>query len=269
MLAPMKRVAKWVAVILGLVVVGIPLGMRLLRHHASHAVEIKAGIFHVRNLFTDIYGVRTSAPDGPPDKNRVLVFDAGLDELPNAIAALTSAIGTTPDGVTDIFLSHGHFDHVAAGHSCGRARIYVGSGDERMLAQMEDTQPAGARYFSKIFSVPPITATNLLDGRQEIEVGSEKVLALPFFGHTAGSYLYLFRGVLFTGDSIQLEGGKLQFAMKPFTQNPDENRRNIAGLKKMIGDTKIDFVCTGHGACTPPGQADALINDLVGRANRK
>ena len=50
--------------------------------------------------------------------------------------------------------------------------------------------------------------------RAEIGFGEQKVVALPFPGHTPGSYLFVFDGVLFVSDSIQISDGKLDFAMR-------------------------------------------------------
>src|SRR4051794_23964198 len=102
--------ARRVLLVVALVILAAPIvlvgAMRVLRHRASDAAPVRAGVMRVRNLFTEIYGVRVG--------EKIIVFDAGIDIDAHAIDRLVSALGGTRDDVSDLFLTHGHFDHVTA-----------------------------------------------------------------------------------------------------------------------------------------------------------
>ena len=72
--------------------------------------------------------------------------------------------------------------------------------------------------------------------------------------------------MLFAGDSMQIEGGKLDFCMPSFSRDPAANKRNIANLKTQLGELPVDVVCTGHQGCTAPGDGQRLLDDLIARA---
>jgi glyoxylase-like metal-dependent hydrolase (beta-lactamase superfamily II) len=175
------------------------------------------------------------------------------------------ALHATRDDVSDVFLTHGHFDHVAASPLCKKAKIHVGAEDVDLLAHRQKARFA-PRMFSKILPVPPIEATDPFKGRTELSIGDKKLVAIPLPGHTPGSYVLLYDGVLFAGDSMQISDGKLDFAMASFSADMDANRKNVAGLKAALGDASIEFVCTGHQGCTAPGEAPKLLDDLIARA---
>ena len=234
-------------------------GARVLRHQGSTPAAVHGDVLRVRNLFTNIYGARVG--------DRAILFDAGVDEAGGALDILLGALHADRDAVSDVFLTHGHFDHVAAAPLCTKARIRVGAEDVKLLAQEVPAGRMAARWMAADFSVPPIKATDPYSGPATIAIGggrSVKVFPLP--GHTLGSYLLLFDGVLIAGDSLQIQGDSLGFAMGPFSDDMDANRRNIAALKTVLAGETIEVICTGHQACTPPGRARAMLDDLIARA---
>lgn len=240
--------------------------MRTFRTAASEPKVIHGRVMATRNLFTYIYGVQAGG--------QAVLFDAGIDEEGKAMDVLLSGLHASRDTVADIFLSHGHFDHVAAASpSCSHARIHVGQPDVDMLAHRVPTIPAPARWLSKIVPVGAIEATHPVRERAEFVLADgSKITAIPFAGHTPGSYLYVYEGVMFAGDSLQIHGDHLEFAMSPFSVDPDANRRNAARLAELLGDLKVDVICTGHQACTPApspsgeSPATAMLKELISRA---
>lgn len=92
-----RRVARAIAIGLLLLPLLLVITVRLLRHQASAPDPTAAGVVRVRNLFTDLYGVRVG--------DRIVVFDAGIDGEGNALDALIKALGGSGrDAVTDVFL---------------------------------------------------------------------------------------------------------------------------------------------------------------------
>ena len=256
-----RRRRRW---LIGLFVVFVVLPaafvitMRLKRTGHEPPVLVRGQTFRLRNFFSEIYGARVG--------DKVVLFDAGIDTEGGPLDALLGALHATRDDVTDVFLTHGHFDHVAAAPLCKKARIHVGQEDEDLLTRRVPLTPAGARWFERILPVPPMKPTDLFTGRAELSVGDQKLLVIPLAGHTAGSYVMLFDGVLIAGDSMQISDGKLDFAIASFSQDPAGNKRNLAGLKAALAGAPVEVVCTGHQGCTAPGEAPKLLDDLIARA---
>jgi glyoxylase-like metal-dependent hydrolase (beta-lactamase superfamily II) len=238
--------------------VGLLVGTLRAKCRASSAVEAVApGIYHVRNFLADIYAVRAGSG--------VLLFDAGMDREGHATDDLLAAMGAKRKDVRHVFLTHAHPDHVAAAPLFPNAQIHVGAADVDVLAQRAPVRPLTPRLFGAMTgSAPAIIANRPLHGRERISVSSEEqVLALPFPGHTPGSFLYLFRRVLFTGDSVLLEKGKLVPALPGNSVEPEQNHASIRALPELLAKENVDSICTGHMWCTRPGEAPQLLDELV------
>lgn len=248
-----------VAVALVLVLVGVVVGCRILRHSTSAPEEL-GRVQRERNLFTDIYGARAGGG--------VILFDAGVDPAGGALDRLLAALGARRDDVREVFLTHGHFDHVAASPLCTHAKIAVGAPDVEFLAQRAPMlAPAAGKLLHALFPVPPVYATDPLVGRVDVALGgNDKVVALPTPGHTPGSYVFVFDKVLFAGDSMVIDGDKLGFAMAAFSVDEAENRRSLAALTEALGGVEVETVCTGHMGCTPPGRGAAMLAALLEKA---
>jgi glyoxylase-like metal-dependent hydrolase (beta-lactamase superfamily II) len=76
---------------------------------------------------------------------------------------------------------------------------------------------------------------------------------------------YLFRGVLFVGDALDFKHGHLDIPAETFADDPAAGRRSLAQLASALGDTDVRVVCTGHGGCTPPGAARALLAEVLAK----
>jgi glyoxylase-like metal-dependent hydrolase (beta-lactamase superfamily II) len=226
-----------VAVVLALPLV-LVVGMRAMRSKHEAPALVKGRLFRLRNLIVDMYAARAG--------DKVILFDAGIDNDGPALDALLGALDATRDDVSDVFLTHGHFDHVTASPLCKKARIHVGAADVEMLAGRARTEPFMPRLLAKILPPGPIEADAPYHGRDEITLpDGGKVVAIPLPGHTPGSYVLVYDGVLIAGDSLQISDGKLTFADPMFAVDMDANRANVRALQ--VSD--IDTVCTGHQGC--------------------
>jgi glyoxylase-like metal-dependent hydrolase (beta-lactamase superfamily II) len=257
-----RKVVLWLAAVVVVVPALLVFTMRALRSSRSDLMHVQNNIVHVHNFITDFYGAKVG--------DKAILFDAGVDNDGRALDALLGELGVAGrDAVIDVYLTHGHFDHVAAAPLCKKARIHIGIQDSDMLAHREATKPTAPRVLAAILPVPAIFATDAFIDEATIPYGDKKVEAFPFPGHTPGSYLMLFDGVLFTGDSIQRSGDHLEFAMGVYSRDMEQNKKSIAGLKTLLGDRKVEVVCTGHGGCSKPGEAHKLLDDLIARAGRE
>ena len=257
-MAERRRRGLRILVIFVVIFVALFGGARIARR-ATSTPEPLGRVQRERNLFTDIYGARAGGG--------VILFDAGVDPAGGALDRLLRTLGATRADVRDVFLTHGHFDHVAASPLCTRAKIRVGEPDVEFLAQrVPMVAPVAGKILHALFPVPPVDATDALVGRVDVQVGEDKVIAIPTPGHTAGSYVFIFDKMMFAGDSLIIDGDKLDFAMPAFSVDPPANRRSIAALADALSGVDVQTICTGHMGCTPPGRGAAMLVALLERA---
>lgn len=248
-----------VAAFLALAILVAARVVRSRRTQTDVAHRVAPAVWQVRNFLSDVYGARV-------DEQAVL-FDAGLDRDGHALDELLRGMRAGRADVSDIFLTHAHADHAAGAGLFPNARVHIGARDAGMLAQREAARPLVPLLFGVLLAAPGVRATNLLDRRAAVSIGSGRsVLALPFPGHTAGSFLYLYDGVLFTGDSILMDRGSLSRANPNHSVDPEENARNIARLTTLLGGARVDLVCTGHMGCSHGRSATQLIDALTSGA---
>lgn len=230
--------------------------LRTRRGDVGPVEALAPNLLRVRNFFSDVYAARVD--------DHVILFDAGMGPNGRAVDALLAGLHRTRADVSHVFLTHAHADHVAAAGLFGQAEVHVGSADLDVLAHREVARPLTPRIFGALLGSVAIEANRPLLDRRAVDVGGgESVLAVPFPGHTPGSFLYLFRGVLFTGYSINLDGGALQPAVAKHSVSPVGNRARIRNVFSLLGTRNVDRVCTGHMGCTAPGSGAALLAALV------
>jgi glyoxylase-like metal-dependent hydrolase (beta-lactamase superfamily II) len=264
------RLAK---VLLALVIVagaiggGAILGLRGGRTKVGTPTEVKPGIVSVTNAGSiGVFAARV-AP-GP----HVIFFDAGLDPAGRPIDALLGALQASKDDVSDLFLTHAHFDHLTGAPLLTKAKVHLGSGDVGLANGTVPPDLLLSRLLTKAMSPPAVKVDAPLSGAATLTVGAPEtagaakvVKAYPVPGHTAGSYAYLYDGVLFVGDIMVFKEGRLDPTPRVFNPNPEANKAAITSLKAPLASETIDIVCTSHGGCTPKGLGRSLFDELLGR----
>jgi hydroxyacylglutathione hydrolase len=261
---------RFLKVLLVLVIVvlavggGAGIGLRFGRSKVSPPTELKPGFFTVTNAMgIGLYAARV-AP-GP----HVVVFDTGLDPQGRPVDALLGALGAGRSDVTDVFLTHGHADHVAGAPVLTAARSHLGAEDVPLAAGRMQPDSFLAMFFGKVLSTPPFTANAPMTGTASFPLGgadaSKTVEAFPVPGHTPGSYVFLYDGVLIAGDIMVLKQGRLDTPPRVFDPHPEQNRAAILSLKTQLASETVDIVCTAHGGCTPKGLGKTLLDDLISR----
>ena len=167
--------------------------------------------------------------------------------------------------VRSVFATHGHPDHINGIPLLPQARIYIGASDVDQKLVRVPPRTIMEEILEIIFIVATPTATDLLTGAQEIPVGNlgETVYAIPFPGHTLGSYVFLFRDVLFTGDSFNYVDGKLELPPPVYTADYEQFLASTLALPTVLEGRNVTMICTGHGGCTPAREPNKLIDELV------
>ncbi len=282
----MVLVALAAVLVIVVVLVVRPMGSKF---DPPEAVAGADRVYRVRNNVVDFYtarlnegatdgantGANTSANIGtntstnPGTNTGAILFDAGLDSRGPTLDALLAAAGSKREDVTAVFITHGHADHIAGALLLPQAKVYASALEAgAMLGDSENKRPL-PKILRKIFGVKPVKITDTLEGRVEIPVAGERerVLAIPLPGHTTGSYVFVFRGVLFAGDAFNYENGVLTYPLELVTEDMAAARHSIAQLSTLLQGVDVKVICTGHGGCTPPDKTRDLLDVFVKQAS--
>jgi glyoxylase-like metal-dependent hydrolase (beta-lactamase superfamily II) len=178
------------------------------------------------------------------DAGGVVLVDTGTPGSGEAIAGVLARVGATWTDVTDIVLTHKHFDHVAglteSVELASRAIVWAGAQDAPEIPMI------GGR------AVRPLTEGD--------RVGDLRVLHTP--GHTPGHVSLLHEGasILFIGDLVGSADGTLAFGPAAFTADPALSRMSL----RRMADLETDRILFSHGGeVSAPG---AAIRQLLDRA---
>jgi hydroxyacylglutathione hydrolase len=261
------RFGKFLLVLLVILVAvggGAVLGLRASRGKVGAPALLKPDFAVVTNsIGIGLYAARV-AP-GP----HVVVFDTGLDPQGRPVDALLTLLGASRDDVSDVFLTHGHFDHVAGAPLLAKARVHLGAADLAIASGQAQPDGIVPMLLGKALATPPLTANAPLTGAASFPEGAPEagkvVKAIPVPGHTPGSYAFLYDGILVAGDIMQYRQGRLDETPRVFNPNPAQNKAAILSLKPLLANETIDIVCTSHGGCTPKGLGKTLLDELIAR----
>jgi len=181
------------------------------------------------------------------DGKEMLVIDTGTSGNAKKIVAYIQKIGRQASEVSTIILTHYHMDHV------GSAKELKDITKANVAAHLEDADfVAGKKSFPKpknilfravssfIKPTPVEVDVVLKDGDR---IGNLTVISVP--GHSPGS-IALFdeqRKILFAGDTLRFDGGKVTGAPKQFTWDTAKEKKSIEKMSKL----DFDIMLPGHG----------------------
>jgi glyoxylase-like metal-dependent hydrolase (beta-lactamase superfamily II) len=157
----------------------------------------------------------------------IVLVDTGTPGSSEAIGRTVAAVGAAWTDVTDIVLTHSHFDHTG------------GLAESAQLASRADVW-AGAEDVSEI---PIIGGRAIRSPAPGDRLGDLRVFHTP--GHTPGHVSLFHEGLslLIIGDLIGSNDGALSLGPAAFTADPD---RCLRSLRQML-DLKPDRIMFSHG----------------------
>ena len=162
-----------------------------------------------------------------PTANGIVLVDAALPGTSGAIEATLDRVGARWSDISDIVLTHSHFDHVG-----GLAEVTARA--------PQATLWAGALDVTGI----PAESTVIRPLVEGDRVGDFEIIDTP--GHTPGhiSLLHKTEALVVVGDLVGIEDGRLTFGPPAFTADPSRSRRSLERVAAM----EVDRLLFSHGA---------------------
>ena len=186
----------------------------------------------------------------------VLAIDLGWWGQERALARALASSGATPTDVRWVVLTHSHRDHIAAWPAMRHARIFVGAPEQPLLVGAVGHRGWIPRWAERL-------SPSRLPGRDDLElhaigqdttfvIGADTLRAYPVAGHTPGSVVYLFRGVLFLGDAVTWSRwGGFAPAKRGFSDDSRAAARELERLWPRLPPGAVHHACTAHAHCAP------------------
>lgn len=200
----------------------------LKKMHPVETGQISSDIFVIKDdTYINMHLVKT--------KNGYIAIDTGLHK--KVIRREMQKIGVLPEEVHAVFITHTDYDHVKAVALYTKAVLYLPAAEECMI---NGSTVRSAYIYKNSLNAEYKT----VEHKQLVEVDGTRVLCLHTPGHTPGTMSYFVNDAyLFTGDTIQLDDGKVLPASDFFTMDRDQAKRSIEQLASVPG---VQYIITAH-----------------------
>jgi glyoxylase-like metal-dependent hydrolase (beta-lactamase superfamily II) len=194
-----------------------------------------------------VYLARTSAG--------VIAIDLGWSGSEAKFNQGLTQLNARPSDVTMVFLTHSHRDHIAAWPLVSGAQFYLASAEVPLL--FGDSTHGGwiPKTADRLDSphLPKRTEIAVLPFAADttFTIGADTLRAYLVPGHTAGSAVYLFRGILFLGDAVTHSTlGGFGPAKRGFTADRTTAIESLERLWSRLPEG-VQYACTAHADCAP------------------
>ena len=171
-----------------------------------------------------------------------------FDAPDHTVAPLLNEIEKNDWKLIGLWLTHGHFDHLAdhkiVTDRFPDAKVLIHANDEPMLKN------PGRRMFALPFAIPPRSADQLIEDGQRLKIGSIDVEVLLTPGHSPGHVAFYLPNekVLVGGDLII--GGSVGRTDLPGA----DSDRFVESLKRITALPRDTRLLPGHGDITTIGE---------------
>jgi glyoxylase-like metal-dependent hydrolase (beta-lactamase superfamily II) len=255
--ALLARAVAHLVVAAVLLAIGGALLVRVRGGAVTPPVAVAPGIVGERGSGAWLYAVR--------HRDGVALVDAGRDAKGRPIDAALAPLGLTRAAVTDVLLTHGHPSETSGLAAVRSARVHAGAADVQVITGRERPGDGFDKVLGLVLPTSPAPVADAIPGEKVIELGGERVLALPVPGHTLGSTAYLVRGVLFVGDAASLREGRLVPGPSFLSHDPARAEIAVVRLARRVAGEPVSVICTGHAGCSDPGSAAAALAEAASR----
>lgn len=178
---------------------------------------------------------------------RVVLIDVGAFGVRRELARQLSAAGVAPQDVTDVVLTHAHYDHAVNFTLFPQARIWIGARELAWaLEQPPGFDPLPELYVRELGIDPRVER---LEADQEFLPGL-RAIAAP--GHTPGHLIFLLSAnpvpLLFCGDAAknraELLGGRVDASV-----DHEQSEASLELIWRHWRATPNTIVVPGHDLC--------------------
>jgi glyoxylase-like metal-dependent hydrolase (beta-lactamase superfamily II) len=177
-------------------------------------------------------------------RKRVILVDAGAFNMRRAIVTQLAERGLTPADVTDVILTHAHYDHAINWVMFPNARVLIGAKELAWAA----AQPLGHMVVPE-FYIYELAKSAHLHAVQDGEEVIPGMVAHMAAGHTPGHLIFHLsapeRDVIFTGDSAK-NRAELLCMTADMTMDEDASRRSIEQIWSLWRRRPETLLVPGH-----------------------
>jgi hydroxyacylglutathione hydrolase len=186
----------------------------------------------------------------------VLAIDLGWWGAARSIRRALKELRASPGDVTDVFITHSHRDHVGAWPLVRASRFHLAEAERAALVGERPHRGWIPRAAERVkqSALPREGEVHLRTFSRDTTFvfGADTLHAFVVPGHTAGSAVYLFRGILFLGDAAtHTPWGGFAPAQRGFSDDARTGARNLDALWPRLPADKVRYVCTAHAKCSP------------------
>ena len=192
-------------------------------------------VLQVKDLFTSSFLITHEAG--------IALVDAGYDADAQPILKAIESEGKEAEDVLQIFVTHGHSDHLNGLSAFPNAEVYA------LEAEQELLEEEGGRL-----------DVVLSDGEQLLLGGVEvEVFSVP--GHTKGNAVYRVDDMLIMGDSAQsYKDGTMTPVAEKYADDPDLAATSLIELGKRLAERTSSFSYTLFSHSGALEGIDALLS---------
>jgi len=205
------------------------------------------------------------------DEHDMMLIDTGPRGSSSKIERLIRELGRSPGELSQIVITHCHFDHtgeVASLVEKTGANVAIHEADADYLSKEAPYPGPNLKPISWIWSKallpllgsPSVNPDIQLTHNYELGLlGGLRVIHAP--GHTPGSIcLYSQENrILFAGDVIRNSRSNITLPYRIFTADWKQAQRSLAEFAKL----EIDTICFGHGETITHGASDKLQELII------
>jgi glyoxylase-like metal-dependent hydrolase (beta-lactamase superfamily II) len=177
-------------------------------------------------------------------RDRVILIDAGNFGMRRLITERLAAHGLRPNDVTDVVLTHAHYDHSINWPMFASARVLIG----KQELDWAVAQPLGHHTIPE-FYVRELAVSKQLRG---VAIAEEVIPGLTAYagpGHTPGHLVYVLNGgerdVIFSGDAAKNRAEMLSLTAD-MTMNAGDSRRTMERIWDLWRKKPGSILVPGH-----------------------